>query len=120
MLNLIENFGFKVLKEIEAEVITKIGDRLVHKIKLGREGWLEEGILKGIVKGRQEGIVEGRQEGIVEGRQEGIVEGRQEGIVEERSEIARRMLADGMDIEAICRITGLSRREVAKLAKRRA
>ena len=86
------NFGFKMLKDIELEFIPKIGDRLVHKIKLGREGWLEEGIVKGRQEGRQEGIVE----------------------------IARRMLADGMDVDAICRITGLTRREVSKLAKKRA
>ena len=33
-----------------------------------------EGIEKGIEKGRKEGILEGRQEGILEGRQEGILE----------------------------------------------
>ena len=90
------NFSLKVLRDIELEFIPKIGDRLVHKIKLGREGWLEEGI----VKGRQEG--------------------EQRGIVKERSEIAQRMLADGMDVEIICRITGLTRREVGRLAKKRA
>ena len=102
------NFSFKVLKDIELEVIPKIGDRLMHKIKLGREGWLEEGIVKGRQEGEQEGIVKGLQKGRQEGRQEGIVE------------IARRMLADGMDVEIICRITGLTRREVSKLTKQRA
>ena len=83
------DFSLSVLKDIEAVAINKPKDRLMNKLKIGREGWLEEG----------------RQEG------------RQEGIAEERHEVALRMLEDGMSIAAICRITKLSRSAVNKLER---
>ena len=51
----------------------------MKRLKIGREGWLEEGEQK------------------------------------KCEDIALRMLEDGMDIEAICRITKLSRSKVSKL-----
>ena len=42
------NYGLPVLKEIEVVSINKPKDRLMNELKIGREGWLEEG--------RQEGI----------------------------------------------------------------
>ena len=104
-----------MLETIETEAIKHSEDRVMKRIKLGQEGWLEEGMLKGRQEGRQEGIQEGRQEGIQEGRQEGIQEGRQEGV----EEVALRMLEDGMDIEAVCRITKLNRSSINKLGVRK-
>ena len=60
----------------------------MNEIKIGREGWLEEGLLKG------------RQEG------ERALEA-----------AALRMLEDGMSIAAICRITKLSRSVVNRLER---
>ena len=42
------DFSLSVLKDIEVVAINKPKDRLMNKLKIGREGWLEEG--------RQEGI----------------------------------------------------------------
>jgi predicted transposase/invertase (TIGR01784 family) len=46
------------------------------------------------------------------GKQEGLNEGKQES----KREIAKKMLADGMDIDKIVRFTELSKEEVAALA----
>ena len=81
------DFSLAVLKDIEVEAIKKLRDRLMNKLKIGREGWLEEGEQAGIIKGRQEGI----------------------------EEIALRMLEKGISIEEICRITKLSRNAVNRL-----
>jgi predicted transposase/invertase (TIGR01784 family) len=51
------------------------------------------------------------------GRRKGRAEGREEGKAEQSREIARTMLAEGMDHAAISRITGLSADEVARLAQ---
>ena len=44
------DFSLAVLEDIEVEAINKLRGRLMKKIKIGREGWVEEG--------RQEGIKE--------------------------------------------------------------
>ena len=79
----------------------------------------QEGMQKGIQTGMQEGIQKGRQEGIQKGRQEGMQKGRQEGIQEGASEamhtLARNMLTEGLAVETIMRITGLSEQEVQAL-----
>ena len=68
----------------------------MQKIKLGKEGWLEEGLQKGLQKGLQEGLQEGR------------------------AEVARRMLEDGAEADFILRMTGLTRKQLAQLRKKRA
>ena len=49
-----------------------------------------------------------REEGLAEGRIEGRKEGRIEGREEERTEIAAKLLTDGMEPEKVAELTGLS------------
>ena len=51
----------------------------------------------------------GRMEGLIEGRMEGLQEGRLEAV----REMARNMLAKGIDSETITSITGISADELA-------
>ncbi|MBO7323579.1 MAG: hypothetical protein J6U51_08360, partial [Bacteroidales bacterium] len=53
----------------------------------------------------------GIAEGIEIGREEGRAEGRAEGV----SNVARKLKADGMDIELIIKYSGLTREEIEKL-----
>ena len=48
------DFSLAALKDIEVVAIKKLKDRLTNKLKIGREGWLEEGEQAGILKERQE------------------------------------------------------------------
>ena len=48
-------------------------------------------------------------------RLEGMEEGRAEGRAEEKNNIARKMLANGLSIEQIALITGLTEQEIKKL-----
>ena len=79
----------------------------------------QKGMEEGMEKGRAEGIEEGRAEGIEEGRAEGMEKGRTEGIEEGMSqrslEIARKMLAHGMDETSIMDMTGLTAEEIKLL-----
>ena len=83
------DYGISVLKGIEVAAIKEPKDRLMNEIKIGREGWLEEGLLKGRQEGERAGI----------------------------EAVALRMLEDGMSIAAICRITKLSRSVVNRLER---
>ena len=76
-----------------------------------KEGLIQEGMQKGMQKGRQEGMQKGRQEGMQKGRQEGIREGASEAM----HNLARNMLTEGLAIETIMRITGLSEQDVQTL-----
>ena len=57
-----------------------------------------------------------RAKGKAEGKAEGRKEGKAAGLKERSVEIARDMLADGMDIRKVARFTKLSEEEVAALA----
>ena len=59
--------------------------------------------------------LEGMEEGRAEGRAEGKAEGRAEGRAEEKNNIARKMLANGLSIEQIALITGLTEKEIKEL-----
>ena len=48
-------------------------------------------------------------------RLEGMEEGRDEGRTEEKNNIARKMLANGLSIEQIALITGLTEQEIKRL-----
>ena len=59
--------------------------------------------------------LEGMEEGKAEGRAEGRAEGKAEGRAEEKNDIARKMLANGLSIEQIALITGLTEQEIKGL-----
>ena len=61
------------------------------------------------------GKIEGREEGKIEGREEGKIEGREEGKKEMVLITAKNMKKEGVLIETISKVTGLSVDEVGKL-----
>jgi predicted transposase/invertase (TIGR01784 family) len=85
----------------------------------GKEAGLQEGLKKGLKKGMKEGMKEGIKEGIKEGMKEGlnkgIKKGREEGREVERIEIAKSGLKEGINIETIIKLTGLTKEEIEKL-----
>ena len=62
--------------------------------------------------GFQKGWLEGKLEGKQEGKQEGLIKGRRD----EALRIARTMLADGIDISTVQKITRLSAEEIQGLS----
>ena len=74
----------------------------------------EEGIEQGIEKGRAEGIEIGIQKGIEKGKEEGIAEGEKK-TKAAILEIAKNLLASGMDVATVMSITKLSKKEIEGL-----
>ena len=64
---------------------------------------------------REKAIAEGRAEGLAEGRAEGLSQGRAEGRAEGAADIAKNMLAMGMEPEIIAQATGLTAEQIAAL-----
>jgi predicted transposase/invertase (TIGR01784 family) len=57
-----------------------------------------------------------RMEGRLEGKKEGIMEGKIEGKIEGKLEVARRLLAQDIDMELIARVTELSFNQIKELS----
>ena len=66
-------------------------------------------------KARAEGLAEGIAEGEARGRAEGEKVGEAKGETAKQIEIARRMLAKGLDSNIIREVTGISDSELSKL-----
>ena len=63
----------------------------------------------------QKGMEEGMEKGRAEGKEEGRAEGIEEGMSQRSLEIARKMLAKGMDEASIMDMTGLTAEEIKLL-----
>ena len=60
---------------------------------------------------------EGKEEGLAEGMEKGLAEGMEKGMNQRSQEIARKMLANGMDAATVMEITGLSEEEMLLLKR---
>ncbi|OAM01653.1 Rpn family recombination-promoting nuclease/putative transposase [Wolbachia endosymbiont of Dactylopius coccus] len=63
----------------------------------------------------QQGKIEGKIEGIKIGEEKGRKEGREEGKIEGKIEVAKKMLANNIDVNTIVKCTGLSISEIEEL-----
>ena len=63
----------------------------------------------------QKGMEEGMEKGMEKGRAEGIAEGIEEGMSQRSLEIARKMLAKGLDEASVMDMTGLTAEEIKLL-----
>ena len=88
-----------------------------NQIEYARESGREEGREEGHKVGKEEGLKVGREEGHKEGKEEGLKEGRAEGARQKSFDIAKRMLENGIDIETISVLTGLTAEEVQAKGK---
>ncbi len=88
-------FNWEIVKEIEQATVKEEGRIMMPLLKSSYD------------EARQEGMQQGRQEGI----QEGMQQGRQEG----QKELIAKLLKTGVDLQALCKGTGLSEEEIKKL-----
>lgn len=68
--------------------------------------------ITGLEEGREEGREIGIEEGRKEGRKEGIKEGIKQGKKEAKIEDAKKMLEEGIALELVMKITGLTKEEI--------
>ena len=66
-------------------------------------------------EGKEEGLAEGMEKGLAEGMEKGLAEGMEKGMNQRSLEIARKMLANGMDAATVMEITGLSESQLQQL-----
>ncbi len=76
-------------------------------LRKGKQQGLKEGRQQGLKEGLEQGKAEGLKEGLEQGKAEGLIEGREAGEKAKAREIARNLLAQGMDPEAVKAMTGI-------------
>jgi hypothetical protein len=96
-------------------VIT-IPEELQNKLKLEIMQLEEDYKMPYIPTYEREARKEGMEEGLAKGRQIGVKEGKQIGVKEEKLKTARELVKNGVDITIIAKATGLSIKEIEKLA----
>ena len=100
------------MKQVEERYISFEASKMAYRdIKNSVDTAKREGIAEGKEIGMKEGMEKGREEGRAEGREEG----RAEGMNLRSLEIARKMLAKGMDEASIMDMTGLTSEEIKLL-----
>ena len=140
-ISLLTDFGFKRIFG-SAELCDKVFDRLFEEAEIAKFSPLEmreyeaskkayrdiknsvdtakrEGIAEGMEKGMKQGMEKGMKQGMKQGMEKGMKQGMEKGMkqgLEQRSlEIARKMLAKGMDAASVMDITGLSAEQMQQL-----
>ena len=99
--------------EEEERRIQRFYDNGFFEVRLAYSEGIDAGRAEGMAKGRAEGRTEGMAKGMAKGRTEGEISGKLKAFVE----IAKQMLAKQYAINEIKSLTGLSEKEIQKLAK---
>ena len=86
-----------------------------EKIKYLSDMTTERDIRNQIAYAKDEGFEKGIEQGFEQGIEQGIEKGIEQGIAQRNAEIAKAMLAEGIDIATISKCTGLAPEEIASL-----
>ena len=110
------------MKQVEERYISFEASKMAYRdIKNSIDTAKREGKEEGLAEGMEKGLAEGMEKGLAEGMEKGLAEGMEKGMekgMNQRSfEIARKMLANGMDAATVMEITGLSAEEILLLKR---
>ncbi len=116
---------FKMINPKETEQVNRVLDEfndpkgadimISNLTKILRDEYYEMR-RKGLEDGLAEGMAKGLNQGISQGISQGVIQGRAEGETAARTEIARKLLEEGMSTEQAARISGLTPSEIEQLA----
>ena len=101
-----------IMKQVEERYISFEASKMAYR---DIKNSVDTAKREGIAEGKEIGMKEGIEKGMEKGREEGRAEGRAEGMSLRSLEIARKMLAKGMDEASIMDMTGLTAEEIKLL-----
>ena len=100
------------MEQVEKRYISLLTDKNLYKLsqyEASKKAYRD--IKNSVDTAKREGIAEGMEKGMKQGMEKGMKQG-----LEQRSlEIARKMLAKGMDVASVMEITGLSAEQMQQL-----
>ena len=104
------------MKQVEERYISFEASKMAYRdIKNSLDTAKREGKEEGLAEGMEKGMAEGMKKGLAEGVEKGLAEGMEKGMNKRSLEIARKMLANGMDAATVMEITGLSESQLQQL-----
>ena len=104
------------MKQVEERYISFEASKMAYRdIKNSIDTAKREGKEEGLAEGMEKGLAEGMEKGLAEGMEKGLAEGMEKGMNKRSLEIARKMLANGMDAATVMEITGLSESQLQQL-----
>ena len=118
-ISLLTDFGFDRLFE-EAE-IAKFTPQEMREYETSKMAYrdiknsVDTAKREGIAEGMEKGMKERMELGMAKGKQEGLAEGMEKGMNQRSLDIARNMLADGVDLNLIMKYSGLTQEQIEKL-----
>ena len=112
---IINNIG--IMKQVEEAEIAKFTPQEQREYEASKMAYrdIKNSIDTAKREGKEEGLAEGMEKGLAEGMEKGLAEGMEKGMSQRSLEIARTMLAKGMDAVTVMEITGLSERQLKQL-----
>ena len=114
------------LSQRPKELCDKVFDRLFEEAEIAKFSPLEmreyeaskkayRDIKNSVDTAKRQGIAEGMKPGMEKGMKQGMKQGMEKGMEQRSLEIARKMLAKGMDAASVMEITGLSAEQMQQL-----
>ena len=104
------------MKQVEERYISFEASKMAYRdIKNSIDTAKREGKEEGLAEGMEKVLAEGIEKGLAEGIEKGLAEGMEKGMEKRSLEIARKMLANGMDAATVMEITGLSESQLQQL-----
>ena len=104
------------MKQVEERYISFEASKMAYRdIKNSIDTAKREGKEEGLAEGMEKGLAEGMKKGLAEGVEKGLAEGMEKGMNKRSLEIARKMLANGMDAATVMEITGMSESQLQQL-----
>ena len=110
-ISLLTDFGFDRLFE-EAE-IAKFTPQEMREYEFSKMAYRD--IKNSVDTAKREGIAEGMEKGMKQGMEKGMKQGMEKGMNLRSLEIARKMLAKGIDDASVMDMTGLTAEEIKLL-----
>ena len=108
------------MEQVEERYISLLTDKNLYKLsqyEASKKAYRD--IKNSVDTAKREGIAEGMEKGMKQGMEKGMEKSMKQGMekgLEQRSlEIARKMLAKGMDAASVMEITGLSAEQMQQL-----
>ena len=100
------------MKQVEERYISFEASKMAYRdIKNSIDTAKREGKEEGLAEDMEKGLAEDMEKGLVKG----LAEGLEKGMNKRSLEIARKMLANGMDAATVMEITGLSESQLQQL-----
>ena len=103
------------MKQVEEMREYEASKKAYRDIKNSIDTAKQEGLAEGLEIGMEKGMKQGMEKGMKQGMEKGMKQGMEKGMNLRSLEIARKMLAKGMDEASIMDMTGLTAEEIKLL-----